>query len=71
MTFSNGLLAAQNTPVVHTDAWKEAIQALILLLAPITPHLSEEFWFAHWGRVQRSSTELARMGRRSRSARNN
>ncbi len=44
MTFSNGLLAAQNTPVVHTDAWEEAIQALILLLAPITPHLSEELW---------------------------
>ena len=44
MTFSNGLLAAQNTPVVHTDAWKEAIEALVLLLAPVTPHLSEEMW---------------------------
>ena len=44
MTFSNGLSVAQNTPVVHADAWKEAIQTLVLLLAPITPHLSEELW---------------------------
>ena len=29
---------------MHTDAWKEAIQTLVLLLAPITPHLSEELW---------------------------
>ncbi|MCY3870557.1 MAG: leucine--tRNA ligase [Gemmatimonadetes bacterium] len=44
MTFSNGLSAVQNTPVVHTEAWKEAIETLVLLLAPITPHLSEELW---------------------------
>jgi leucyl-tRNA synthetase len=44
MTFSNRLLAAKNTPVVHTGAWKEAIETLVLLLAPVTPHLSEELW---------------------------
>ena len=44
MTFSNGLSAVQNTPVVHTEAWKEAVETLVLLLAPITPHLSEELW---------------------------
>ncbi len=59
MTFSNRLLAAKNTPVarpatiempvqvngkVHTCAWKEAIETLVLLLAPVTPHLSEELW---------------------------
>jgi len=31
-----------------TSAWREAIRTLVLLLAPIAPHLSEELW-AHLG----------------------
>jgi leucyl-tRNA synthetase len=27
-----------------TDAWDEAVRTLILLLAPIAPHISEELW---------------------------
>ena len=26
------------------DAWNEAVESLVLLLAPMTPHLSEELW---------------------------
>jgi leucyl-tRNA synthetase len=44
MSFCNGLTTARATAVVQTEAWKEAIRALILILAPITPHLSEELW---------------------------
>ena len=44
MAFSNGMGRAKDTPVVKEDVWKDAIQVLILLLAPITPHLSEELW---------------------------
>ncbi|MDQ7843292.1 MAG: leucine--tRNA ligase [Armatimonadota bacterium] len=31
-----------------TPAWREAVRTLVLLLAPIAPHLSEELW-AHLG----------------------
>jgi leucyl-tRNA synthetase len=44
MEFNNYLWKAKDTPVAHTEAWAEAIRALILLLAPSTPHLSEELW---------------------------
>nr|MBC7243898.1 leucine--tRNA ligase [Chloroflexota bacterium] len=44
MEFNNYLLKAKNTPVVHSDAWTEAVRSLILMLAPIAPHLAEELW---------------------------
>jgi len=44
MEFTNALQKAKNTPVYETDAWTEAIETLILLLAPVTPHLAEELW---------------------------
>jgi len=44
MEFNNYLVKAKETPVVQSDAWGEAIRALILLLAPTMPHLSEELW---------------------------
>jgi leucyl-tRNA synthetase len=44
MELNNYLLKAKNTPVVHSEAWSEAVRSLILMLAPITPHLAEELW---------------------------
>jgi leucyl-tRNA synthetase len=44
MEFNNSLLKAKETPVVQSAAWPEAIYALILMLAPIAPHLAEELW---------------------------
>ncbi len=44
MEFVNELYKARETMAYNTDAWHEAIRALTLLLAPLTPHLSEELW---------------------------
>ena len=44
MEFNNYLLKAKETPVVQSPAWPEAVHALILMLAPIAPHLAEELW---------------------------
>ncbi|HEX6289969.1 MAG TPA: leucine--tRNA ligase [Herpetosiphonaceae bacterium] len=44
MEFVNELYKARETAVYGTDAWQEAIRALVLLLAPMAPHLSEELW---------------------------
>jgi len=44
MEFNNYLLKARATPVVHSAAWREAIRALVLMLAPVAPHLAEELW---------------------------
>lgn len=44
MEFNNYLLKVKDTPVVRSDAWSEAVHTLILLLAPIAPHLTEELW---------------------------
>jgi len=44
MEFTNYLARAKETPLVHHEAWGEAMRTLVLLLAPITPHLAEELW---------------------------
>ncbi|MBI3943247.1 MAG: class I tRNA ligase family protein, partial [Chloroflexi bacterium] len=44
MEFSNSLGRFRSTPVIDTPAWQEAIESLLLLLAPLAPHLSEELW---------------------------
>ena len=49
MSFTNGLIALKETPVVGTEAWEKAIRALILMMAPITPHLAEELWEKNGG----------------------
>jgi leucyl-tRNA synthetase len=44
MELNNTMLKAKDTPVYGTDAWQEAVEALLLLLAPACPHIAEELW---------------------------
>ena len=44
MELNNAMLRAKDTPVYGTEAWEEAVKALILLLAPACPHIAEELW---------------------------
>lgn len=44
MELNNAMLKAKETPIYGTEAWEEAIEALLLLLAPACPHIAEELW---------------------------
>ncbi len=44
MTLQNAMGKAKNGALTHTDAWDEARRTLLLLLAPIAPHVTEELW---------------------------
>ncbi len=44
MTLRNELQAAGRAGEVTATAWHEAIDTLLLLLAPIAPHVTEELW---------------------------
>jgi leucyl-tRNA synthetase len=44
MEYTNTLQKTKRTAVSGTDAWEEAIEALLLMLAPSCPHIAEELW---------------------------
>ncbi len=44
MEFTNTLVKAKQSRVRGTEAWDEAIETLLLLLAPCCPHIAEELW---------------------------
>ena len=44
MELTNGLLRYRDAGPVDRDAWIEGIQSLLLMLAPVAPHVSEELW---------------------------
>jgi len=44
MEMTNGLLRHRDSDTVDREAWNEGIQSLLLMLAPIAPHISEELW---------------------------
>lgn len=44
MKFSNDLRDFKQTSVVNSAAWDEALETLLLLLAPAAPHITEELW---------------------------
>jgi leucyl-tRNA synthetase len=45
MELANALAKQAEGPAVGTPAWTEAIQSLLLMLAPLTPFIAEELWF--------------------------
>ena len=44
MEMVNGLTRARESGPVDRAAWSEAVEKMILLMAPLTPHLAEELW---------------------------
>jgi leucyl-tRNA synthetase len=44
MTLQNAMSRAKSSALIGGEAWAEACRALVLLLAPFAPHLSEELW---------------------------
>ena len=44
MTLTNVMNKAKSKEMVATGAWLEGVKKLLLLLAPIAPHLTDELW---------------------------
>ena len=44
MELRNSILDVQRRSNVSHEAWAEAVDNMLLLLAPITPHITEELW---------------------------
>jgi leucyl-tRNA synthetase len=44
MELNNAMLKAKETSLHATEAWDEAVEALLLMLAPACPHIAEELW---------------------------
>ena len=49
---------------VGRTAWNQAVETLLLLMAPAAPHIAEELWQRTGSRVQRAPAVLARSRRR-------
>jgi leucyl-tRNA synthetase len=49
MELRNELMDAQKARSVSQANWREAINSLLLLLAPVTPHIAEELWARRGG----------------------
>ncbi|MFC2039207.1 leucine--tRNA ligase [Chloroflexota bacterium] len=45
MEFTNHLGKVREEQLVESAAWEDAIDTLLLLLAPTAPHIAEELWF--------------------------
>jgi len=44
MEMTNAITQARDAGAVDREAWNEAIEALLLMLAPLAPHIAEELW---------------------------
>ena len=44
MEMTNEMTHVRDTGPVDRAAWNEALEALLLMLAPLAPHIAEELW---------------------------
>ncbi|NJL33578.1 MAG: class I tRNA ligase family protein [Chloroflexaceae bacterium] len=44
MEYTNALYRARDAGLTSTDPWPQAIETLLLLSAPVAPHITEEIW---------------------------
>jgi len=44
MEMTNGLYAARDAGAADPAAWEEAVRSLLLMMAPLAPHIAEELW---------------------------
>ncbi len=44
MECDNALIKQQNKPVVHSAAFRDTLETMMQLLAPMAPHITEELW---------------------------
>ena len=45
MELNNALIKAKESPVARTAVFTQAVRALLLMMAPIFPHIAEELWY--------------------------
>ncbi len=57
MEFTNALMKARETETLRTAEYRQALEALLLLLAPLAPHITEELWhgFGHTETIHRAA----------------
>ena len=57
MEFNNVLIKQQHEEVVHSAAYRAALETLLQLLSPFAPHMTEELWHqtGHHGSIHTSS----------------
>jgi leucyl-tRNA synthetase len=44
MELTNEMHPLKDEPIARTEEWREAIETLVLLMAPSTPYVAEELW---------------------------
>ena len=67
MELNNAMMRAKEAGIAGTPIWEESVDKLLLMMAPIFPHISEELWHArghttsiHLQAWPQGSPELAR-----------
>jgi leucyl-tRNA synthetase len=58
MELNNLLVRLKDTAVAQTSLWEETIDALLLMMAPIFPHISEELWQRRHHQTNRRDTSV-------------
>ena len=59
MELSNSMNQAWEKGGIHAEAWSEAVESLLVQLAPMAPHVTEELWERTGRGLQRPQPALA------------